>query len=170
MKDRVTAIMRKEEPQEDVGQVVEKVVAGIGEKGLAVMLAPIRLRQGLRGIDDVGGIGGKMGVRRHAVALQRQPVGSEVTHLDDGDRDPVPPRHRGCDLMIGALLAKQDHVGHIAAADELLEIGRPVRQRSAVVEGAVAPPDDLVADVEVYPQAGVTVALEPVGDLAEDRR
>ncbi len=170
MKDAVPAVAGKEEAEKHVRQVVEEVVCRLRKKALPVAPLPVGLGQSRCRSQDLRGIDRKVRIGRHAAALERQPVRPEITHFDHKDSDAGFSRGSCGDPVIGALFAEQDEVGDGVAADEGLHIGRPPRQRATVVMAAPAPPEYLVAGIEVDAQTAMTQHFEMPGDLGEDRR
>ena len=114
--------MRVKEPQEDVRQVIKQVVNGFDRELLPIADRPIRLRQS-RGLGkDLLRIAGKMRVGRHAVPLERHPVGTQVPHLDHIDVDRQ--RLGGLDgrLVIWPLLAEQQEVWRWSADRDVAQV------------------------------------------------
>src|SRR5215217_783149 len=112
-----------------------------------------------------------MRVRGHAVALDRQPVRPQVTHLDHGDIDAVLSCYLRCYPVVGTLLSKKHKIGDAVSLDEPSKISPPgFAALTSVGMPARSPPENLVAGIEVDPQTAMAACFQRVGDLCEDRR
>ncbi|EHJ58180.1 hypothetical protein NSU_4869 [Novosphingobium pentaromativorans US6-1] len=101
--------------------------------------------------------------------FQRHPVGADIAFLEDVNRDAqFAADARGAHVMVAAIAEKHD-VGDRQFAEQALELGRPVLQRSAIVDPAGQAPEQAVAAVEVDLVHPVPGSDQPLAEAAEKR-
>lgn len=109
-------------------------------------------------------------VARHAVALQRDPVRTQVAEIRHRDVQAAGLGGGDRDLVVVALLAEQHQVGHALAVDQIGDEGRPGLAGAAEIDAVGPAPEHPVAKAEIHPQAAVTPRLQRIGDPGEERR
>ncbi|MNE40369.1 hypothetical protein D3C80_1343840 [compost metagenome] len=149
--------------------VVEHVMGGTGDEGQLERVAIVIARNVLADVAVPVGVAWQARVVVHAVALQGDPVGAEVTFLEHMHTNALQPGQGHRRAMHGTAVTEQHQVGDLVVV-EILAVERlqflRVRRIDAARTGAV----QQVADVEADAVHAMVDRPQGLGQSGEERR
>ncbi len=164
----VGIVSRVERRAEECRQMMCYLAEGFDGEGMRVVLVE-RLRGEARGGRfDQRGVAWEVRERRHALALECDPVGAQVAELVHGAADVACAREIDGGAMIGQAVAVIENVADVVPADVVGQEVRPCRKRAAIILGRAPPPLYGIAKTEIDPVHAAVASRERVGKLGRE--
>jgi hypothetical protein len=102
----------------------------------------------------------------HAIILQSQEIGPNITFLDHMDAQVAQSGHAMRRGMVGAAITIEDKIRHAMVDDKIVKEERPVAKCPAII-GRLAWPVHLVAAIDIDPQRSLPTRTKRVGQHRE---